>query len=56
MPIVGGLGIHRKQITVDYLETATGQVRRGQCRRSRELQDRRHPAAIKGQGADSSTP
>ena len=30
MPIVGGLDIHRKQITFDYLDTATGQVRRGQ--------------------------
>jgi hypothetical protein len=30
MPIVGGLDIHRKQITVDYLDTETGQVRRGQ--------------------------
>ena len=30
MPIVGGLGIHRKQITFDYLDTVTGQVRRGQ--------------------------
>src|SRR5690348_10008100 len=30
MPIVGGLDIHRKQITFDYLDTATGQVRAGQ--------------------------
>jgi transposase len=30
MPIVGGLDIHRKQITFDYLDTATGQVARGQ--------------------------
>jgi hypothetical protein len=30
MPIVGGLGIHRKQITFDYLDTVTGEVRRGQ--------------------------
>src|ERR1700758_137506 len=30
MPIVGGLDIHRKQITFDYLDTETGQVRRGQ--------------------------
>ena len=30
MPIVGGLGIHRKQITFDYLDTVTGQVCRGQ--------------------------
>ena len=30
MPIVGGLDIHRKQITFDYLDAGTGQVRRGQ--------------------------
>jgi hypothetical protein len=30
IPIVGGLDIHRKQITFDYLETVTGQVQRGQ--------------------------
>ena len=30
MPIVGGLDIHRRQITFDYLDTETGQVRRGQ--------------------------
>ena len=30
MPIVGGLDIHRKQITFGYLDTVTGQVRRGQ--------------------------
>src|SRR5712692_3219797 len=30
MPIVGGLDIHRKQVTFDYLDTETGQVQRGQ--------------------------
>ena len=30
MSIVGGLDIHRKQITFDYLDTATGEVQRGQ--------------------------
>jgi hypothetical protein len=30
MPVVGGLDIHRKQITFDYLDTGTGQVHRGQ--------------------------
>jgi hypothetical protein len=30
MSIVGGLDIHRKQITFDYPGTGTGQVRRGQ--------------------------
>jgi hypothetical protein len=32
MSIVGGLDIHRRQLTFDYLDTETGQVRRGQCR------------------------
>jgi len=30
MPIVGGLDIHRRQLTFDYLDTATGEVKRGQ--------------------------
>ena len=30
MPIVGGLDIHRKQLTFDYLDTATAEVKRGQ--------------------------
>lgn len=30
MPIVGGLDIHRKQITFDYLDVGTGQLQRGQ--------------------------
>jgi transposase len=37
MPLVGGLGIHRKQITFDYLDTVTGRVCRGQvCPADRE--------------------
>jgi hypothetical protein len=30
MSVVGGLDIHRKQITFDYVDTETGEVRRGQ--------------------------
>jgi hypothetical protein len=30
MPIVGGLDIHRRQLTFDYLDTVTGEARRGQ--------------------------
>jgi transposase len=30
MPVVGGLDIHRKQLTFDYLDTETGEVKRGQ--------------------------
>src|SRR5712691_12780825 len=29
MAIVGGFDIHRRQVTFDYLDTGTGQVRRG---------------------------
>ncbi len=29
MAVVGGCDIHRRQVTLDYLDTATGQVRRG---------------------------
>ncbi len=37
MSIVGGLDIHRKQITFDYVDTETGEVRRGQiCPADRE--------------------
>jgi hypothetical protein len=38
MPIVGGLDIHRKQLTFDYLDTETGEVKRGQV----ALADRAH--------------
>lgn len=40
MPIIGGLDIHRKQITFDLLDTGTGEVRRGQVRPA----DREHLA------------
>src|SRR5690348_18252010 len=42
MPIVGGLDIHRKQITFDYLDTDTGAVQRGQIAQA----DRQHVAAL----------
>ena len=29
MAIVGGFDVHRRQVTFDYLDTVTGQVRRG---------------------------
>ena len=35
MPIVGGLDIHRKQLTFDYLDTETGEVKRGHRARGR---------------------
>lgn len=30
MPIIGGLDIHRKQLTFDYVDTETGELQRGQ--------------------------
>ena len=37
MSIVAGLDIHRKQITFDYVDTETGEARRGQvCPADRE--------------------
>jgi hypothetical protein len=41
MTIVGGLDIHRKQLTFDYLDTVTGEVSRGQIAPA----DRAHPRA-----------
>jgi transposase len=41
MSIVGGLDIHRKQVTFDYLDTATGEVKRGQITPA----DRKHVRA-----------
>ncbi len=32
MAIIGGFDVHRAQITFDYLDTATGEVTRGQIR------------------------
>ena len=32
MPIVAGPDLHRKQVLFDYLDTMTGEVRRGQVR------------------------
>ena len=32
MPIVGGLDVHRAQITFDYVDVKTGDVKRGRVR------------------------
>jgi transposase len=48
MPIVGGLDIHRKQLTFDYLDTVTGEVSRGQIVPA----DRPHLRAWLGRFAD----
>jgi hypothetical protein len=41
MPIVGGLDIHRKQITFGCMDTVTREVKRGQIARQ-------NPAATRG--------
>jgi transposase len=48
MPIVGGLDIHRKQITFDYLDTVTGEAGRGQIAPA----DREHVRAWLARFAD----
>ena len=37
MGIVGGLDVHRRQITFDYLDEGSGVVRRGRIEASREI-------------------
>jgi hypothetical protein len=44
MSIVGGLDIHRKQITFDYADTETGEVRSRQGVRVGARDQRVHPA------------
>jgi hypothetical protein len=43
MGIVGGLDVHRRQITFDYLDEASGVVRRGRIEASREILRRGWP-------------
>ncbi|MGH8300500.1 MAG: IS110 family transposase [Steroidobacteraceae bacterium] len=50
MPIVGGLDIHRKQLTFDYLDTCTGEVRRGQIAPADRAHLRAWLARFAGQG------
>ena len=50
MPIVGGLDIHRKQITFDYLDTETGQVQRGQVSPADRVHLRAWLARFAGRG------
>jgi hypothetical protein len=48
MPIAGGLDIHRKQITFGYLDTGTGEVRRGRVRPADRLHLRAWLAGFAG--------
>ena len=52
MAIVGGLDIHRRQITYDYLDTGSGETRRGQLSPATRLELRAWLARFAGQQAD----
>ena len=46
MTIVGGLDLHRRQITFDYLDTVTGELHRGRIAPA----DREHLRGLAGPG------
>ena len=50
MPVVGGLDIHRKQITFGYLDTVTGEVKRGQIAPADRAHVRAWRARFAGRG------
>src|SRR5918995_6972840 len=52
MAIVGGLDIHRRQITTDILNTTTGETRRGRLSPATRLELRAWLARFTGQQAD----
>jgi transposase len=52
MSIVGGLGIHRSQVTFDLLDTVTGEAHRGQVRPADREHVRAWLAQFAGQGGD----
>ena len=52
MAIVGGLDIHRRQITYDILDTTTGETRRGRLSPATRLELRAWLARFTGQQAD----
>jgi transposase len=52
MAIVGGLDIHRRQITYDWIDTDTGETRRGQLSPATGVELRAWLARFTGQQAD----
>jgi transposase len=52
MAIVGGLDIHRRQITYDWIDTDTGETRRGQLSPATRVELRAWLARFTGQQAD----
>jgi hypothetical protein len=52
MAIVGGLDIHRRQITYDWVDTDTGQARHGRIQPATRVELRAWLARLAGQQAD----
>ena len=52
MAIVGGLDIHRRQITYDWIDTGSGETRRGQLGPATRLELRAWLTRFTGQQAD----
>ena len=52
MAIVGGLDIHRRQITYDWIDTDTGQARHGRIQPATRVELRAWLARFAGQQAD----
>jgi len=52
MAIVGGLDIHRRQITYDWIDTTTGETRRGQLSPATRLELRSWLAQFDGPQVD----
>jgi transposase len=52
MAIVGGLDIHRRQITYDWIDIDTGQARHGRIQPATRVELRAWLARLAGQQAD----
>jgi transposase len=52
MAIVGGLDIHRRQITYDWIDTTTGESRRGQLSPATRVELRAWLEQLRSQQAD----
>jgi hypothetical protein len=52
MAIVGGLDIHRRQITYDWIDSNTGQARHGRIQPATRVELRAWLARLAGQQAD----
>ena len=50
MAIVGGIDVHRGQLTYDYLDTDSGEIRRGQVRPANRKGLRKWLSRLEGRG------